>query len=387
MSIPRALAQRGDIDPFIAMDVMRLANEREARGENILHMEVGQPASSAPPKVIEAAQNALVGERLGYTDALGLPALREAISGHYRARYGVDVAPERIAVTTGSSAGFILVFLAILESGARVALPAPGYPAYRQILKVLGAETVMMESRPAGRWMPSPEDLAAAARGAGELDALLIASPANPTGTMLVGDTLAELAHAAIAMNIWFVSDEIYHGLEYGETAQTALQHSESAIVVNSFSKYYCMTGWRIGWIVVPQEMVRPIERLAQNLYIAPPSISQYAAVAAFDCEAELEAIKMGYAANRELLMNRLPEAGLCSFLPADGAFYLYADVRDLTNDSVSFAERMLREIGVAVTPGVDFDAENGSHYVRLCYAGAHEDMAEAATRIAGWLT
>ena len=384
MALPRALSKRGDIDPFIAMDVMRLANEREARGEDIIHMEVGQPAHPAPGKVIEAARLALDRERLGYTDALGLPLLRERISEHYQTRYGVEVSPERIVVTTGSSAGFVLAFLAILEVGARIALPAPGYPAYRQILRVLGAETVLLPSEAGSRWMPGPEQLKAAAKEG--LDAFLIASPANPTGTMLIGDTLAALAETARDLGIWFVSDEIYHGLEYGEKAQTALQHSDAAIIVNSFSKYYCMTGWRIGWIVIPQDMVRPIERLAQNLYIAPPSLSQHAASAAFACADELEAIKQGYAENRDLLMNELPVAGLGSFLPADGAFYLYADVRELTNDSVAFAERMLREIGVAVTPGVDFDAENGGQYIRLCYAGAHEDMRQAARRIAGWL-
>ena len=385
MTLPRALAKRGDIDPFIAMDVMRLANERAARGEDIIHMEVGQPARPAPRKVIEAARDALDSERLGYTDALGLPLLRARIAAHYRERYGVEVASERVVVTTGSSAGFVLAFLAILDAGARVALPAPGYPAYRQILHVLGAEPVMLEARAETRWMPGPEELRRASEGAG-LDAFLIASPANPTGTMLVGDALARLIETAAEIKCWFVSDEIYHGLEYGAPAQSALQHSSSAIIVNSFSKYYCMTGWRIGWIVVPEDMIRPVERLAQNLYIAPPTLSQHAAVAAFDCGDELDAVKEGYAANRALLMGELPAAGLDTFLPADGAFYLYADVRALTNDSVAFARAMLRETGVAATPGVDFDAAHGAHYIRLCYAGTREETAEAVKRLRAWL-
>ncbi len=385
MTLPRPLAKRGDIDPFIAMDVMRNANERAAQGEDIIHMEVGQPATPAPKKVIAAARTALDGDRLGYTDALGLPVLRERIAEHYSARYGVSVAPARIVVTTGSSAGFVLAFLAILEMGARVALPSPGYPAYRHILQALGAHTVLLEAGRDSRWMPTSSHLETAV-GEGGLDAFLIASPANPTGTMLIGDALGDLAAAAERLKLWFLSDEIYHGLDFAEPAQTALQHSQSAIVVNSFSKYYSMTGWRIGWIVVPEDMERPIERLAQNLYIAPPTLSQHAAVAAFDCHDELEAIKAGYAENRAILMDGLPGAGLSSFLPADGAFYLYADVSSLTNDSVSFADRMLAEAGVAVTPGVDFDAANGAHYIRLCYAGARTDMTNAVERIRAWL-
>jgi len=386
MSLPRPLAKRGEIDPFIAMDVMRLANERAARGEDIIHMEVGQPATPAPDKVIAAARAALDGDRLGYTDALGLPRLRQRIAKHYEERYGVGIAPERVVVTTGSSAGFVLVFLAILEMGARVALPSPGYPAYRHILQALGAQTVLLEAGRDSRWMPTPDHLERAA-GEGGIDAFLIASPANPTGTMLIGDALARLTAAAEAMKLWFISDEIYHGLDFTEPAQTALQHSETAIVVNSFSKYFSMTGWRIGWVVVPEDMVRPIERLAQNLYIAPPTLSQHAAVAAFDCHEELQAIKAGYGENRAILMNGLPGAGLGEFLPADGAFYLYADVRNVTNDAVSFAQRMLSEAGVAVTPGVDFDAANGAHYVRFCYAGARADMTNAVERIRDWLS
>jgi len=386
MSLPRPLAKRGEIDSFIAMDVMRLANERAARGEDIIHMEVGQPATPAPVKVIAAARAALDSDRLGYTDALGLPRLRQRIAKHYEERYGVEIAPERVVVTTGSSAGFVLVFLAILEMGARVALPSPGYPAYRHILQALGAQTVLLEAGQDSRWMPTPDHLERAA-GEGGIDAFLIASPANPTGTMLIGDALARLTAAAEAMKLWFISDEIYHGLDFTEPAQTALQHSETAIVVNSFSKYFSMTGWRIGWVVVPEDMVRPIERLAQNLYIAPPTLSQHAAVTAFDCHDELQAIKAGYGENRAILMAGLPGAGLGEFLPADGAFYLYADVRNVTNDAVSFAQRMLAEAGVAVTPGVDFDAANGAQYIRFCYAGARADMTNAVERIRDWLS
>lgn len=385
MKLPRQLAKRGDIDPFIAMDMMRIANEREAGGADIIHMEVGQPATPAPAKVIEAARAALEVERLGYTDALGLPALREAIAQNYSQKYGVAVPPERIVITTGSSAGFVLAFLAILDEGARVALPSPGYPAYRQILRVLGAEPVLLETGAEGRWMPTPEQIRSEAQ-ASELHAVLLASPANPTGTMLVGDALGRLIAECESLGLWFISDEIYHGLDFAEPAQTALTHSDAAIVVNSFSKYYSMTGWRIGWMVVPSDLVRTIERLAQNLYISPPTLSQHAAIAAFESLDELEGIKAVYAKNRELLLDALPGAGLGELLPADGAFYLYSDVRHFTNDSVEFAHRMLREAGVAVTPGVDFDAQQGAHYVRLSYAGATERMAEAVRRIRNWL-
>ncbi|MCG8561152.1 MAG: aminotransferase class I/II-fold pyridoxal phosphate-dependent enzyme [Hyphomicrobiales bacterium] len=367
------------------MDVMRAANAREASGAPVVHMEVGQPGTSAPRAVIEAAKRALDQDRLGYTEALGLPELRERIAGHYREVYGVSVSPERIMVTTGSSAGFVLAFLAVLDPGGRIALPSPGYPCYRHILSALGGEAATIETDDATRWMPVPEHIEALAQQ-GELQGLLLASPANPTGTMLVGDALADLVAACQTRDLWFISDEIYHGLDYTEPAQTALAFSDAAIVINSFSKYFSMTGWRIGWMVVPDGLVRTVERLAQNLYISPPTLSQRAAIAAFDARDDLEAIKAVYAANRELLLEALPKAGLTEILPADGAFYLYADVTRFTNDSAAFAQRMLNETGVAATPGVDFDADRGSRYIRFSYAGRTEDMAEATRRLTGWL-
>jgi aspartate/methionine/tyrosine aminotransferase len=382
--LPRSPARRSSIDPFIVMDVMREANERAAGGEDIIHMEVGQPATPAPRAARERARAALETDRLGYTDALGLPALRERIAAYYRERYDVGVTPERVVVTAGSSAGFVLAFLAVLDAGDTLLLPSPGYPCYRHILKALGAKPVLIETSPAGRWMPDVRDLDRFVGG--EPAGLLVASPNNPTGTMAVGSRLGELADGCRRRDLWLISDEIYHGLEYEEPASTALQHWEAAIVVNSFSKYFSMTGWRIGWLVVPEELVRPLERLAQNLYISPPAISQVAALGAFDGIEELEAIKAGYAANRALLLNELPAAGLASILPADGAFYLYADVSALTADSAAFAKTMLEEIGVAVTPGIDFDPARGRHFIRFSYAGAHAAMREAAARIKTWL-
>jgi aspartate/methionine/tyrosine aminotransferase len=383
-ALPRPLSVRGRIDPFIVMDILRTANEKQASGADIVHMEVGQPGTSAPAGVIEAAHAALDTSRLGYTEALGIPELRERIAAHYKTRYGINVPPGRIIVTSGSSAGFVLAFLAILDAGARVAVPTPGYPCYRHILNALGAETMLMETNADTRWAPTPAALAEL-NARQELDALLLASPANPTGTMLVGDALPEIARTCEQLGMWFISDEIYHGLDYVEPAKSAIAHSSSAIVINSFSKYFSMTGWRIGWMVVPDALVRPIERLAQNLYICAPALSQYAAIAAFDCTDELEANKAVYEANRDLLLEELPKAGFTDILPADGAFYLYADVRHMTNDSTGFAKRMLEEIGVAATPGVDFDTGRGDHYLRFCYSGTTERIREASQRLRNW--
>ncbi|HUZ73620.1 MAG TPA: aminotransferase class I/II-fold pyridoxal phosphate-dependent enzyme [Stellaceae bacterium] len=376
------LARRGQIAPFIVMDVLRAANERAASGADVLHLEIGQPSTSAPAGVLAAARAALAGDPLGYTDALGLPRLRDAIAQHYKASYGVAIDPGRIVVTTGSSAGFILAFLAAFDPGDRVALAAPGYPAYRNILAALGLVPVELPTGPAERFQITLEALRRLGDG---IAGLIVASPANPTGTMLPPDELAAIARHCTAAGIRLVSDEIYHGIAYGMTAATALARSDDAIVINSFSKYYAMTGWRIGWMVVPADMLRSVECLAQNLFIAPPSLSQHAAIAAFACGDELDANVARYAANRALLLEELPKAGFVRFAPADGAFYLYADVAHCTNDSREFCARMLREIGVACTPGIDFDPARGHVTLRLCFAGATETMAEAARRIRAW--
>jgi aspartate/methionine/tyrosine aminotransferase len=376
------LARRGQIPPFIAMDVLRAANERAAAGDDVLHLEVGQPATPAPAGVLAAARAALTSETLGYTDALGVPALREAIAAHYRNAYAVTLDPARIVVTTGSSGAFLLAFLAAFEPGDRVAMAAPAYPAYRNILTALDLVAVELPAGPDQRYQMTL-DLLRAERA--PLDGLIVASPANPTGTMLAPAELAAIARYCRDMGIRFVSDEIYHGIVYARTAATALASSDEAIVVNSFSKYFSMTGWRLGWMVVPPDMLRAVECLAQNLYISPPALSQYAASAAFDCRSELDANVARYAENRALLLEELPKAGLERFAPADGAFYLYADVAHLTNDSPAFCRRMLREIGVACTPGVDFDPARGNATLRISFAGSSATMAEAARRLKAW--
>ncbi len=374
------VARRGAIPPFLVMEVMRAANERAAAGGDVLHLEVGQPSTSAPSGVIAAAKEALDRDLLGYTDALGLPELRAAISRHYGSFYDLDVPPERIVVTTGASGGIVLAFLAAFDPGDRVAVALPGYPGYRHIASALGIETVTLEASPASRFQPSLELIEDA-----EIDGLIVASPSNPAGTMLAPDEFAAIARHCSERGIRLVSDEIYHGIGYGTKAATAAASSNDAIVINSFSKYFSMTGWRLGWMVVPEELTRAIECLAQNLYVSPPTLSQRAAVAAFDCYGELDANVARYARNRALFLKALPKAGFESLAPVDGAFYIYADVSRMANDSQEFCRRMLSEIGVAATTGGDFDPARGHAFVRFCFAGATEDMAEAASRLLRW--
>jgi aspartate/methionine/tyrosine aminotransferase len=367
------------------MDMLRAANEAAAAGRDVIHMEVGQPGFRAPGPVLAAARSALESERIGYTDALGIPELRERIARHYRDRYGVAIDPGRVVVTTGSSGGFMLAFLSAFDHGDRIAVTTPGYPAYRNILASLGIEPAFIETGPADRWMPQPSAIDRLARD-GRLGGVLVASPANPTGTMLAPDALSALVRQCADLGLWFVSDEIYHGLTYGMPEACALQYGDDAIVINSFSKYYCMTGWRIGWMIVPERLLRPIECLAQNLYISPPTLSQIAAIAAFDAVDELEGVRATYAVNRDLLLNELPAMGLTDFAPADGAFYLYADVSRFSNDSFAFARTLLDRAGVAVTPGADFDPHRGHRYVRMSFAGTTGEMREACRRLKAFL-
>ena len=378
------VSQRSQIANFIVMDVMRQAAAREAAGDEVVHMEVGQPATAAPKAARDAAKAALDQDKLGYTLALGVPELRTRISDHYRDTYQVAVAPERIIITSGSSAGFVLSFLALFDPGQRVALPSPGYPCYRQILSALGQDTVLLPTGPETRWMPMVSDLAAA-HERHTLSGLVLASPANPTGTMVTPERLAEIAAFCAANELYLISDEIYHGLSYDAAAQTALAVSDQAIVINSFSKYYSMTGWRVGWLIVPEELVPVVERLAQNFYISPPTLSQIAACAAFDGRAELENNRAVYATNRDLLIAELQRLGLGKTAPADGAFYVYADITDFSDDSAAFARQMLDEAHVAVTPGIDFDADEGHKFIRFCYAGATDDIQRALDRLKAW--
>jgi aspartate/methionine/tyrosine aminotransferase len=376
---------RSNVPPFMVMDVMAAAARLEANGRRIVHMEVGQPAAGAPAAAIAAVRAALSAGPHGYTEALGIGSLRRRIARAYREWHGLDVDAERVVITTGSSAGFMLAFLAAFEPGDRVAVAVPGYPPYRHILTALGCEPVFIETSAATRWSITSESLLAAHRQR-PLKGVVVGSPANPTGTMTTAPALAELIHSAEDAGIAVISDEIYHGLDYAFAAESAAKLSSDAIIINSFSKYFCMTGWRIGWMVIPPSLLRAVERLQQNLAISVPTLSQIAAEAAFDGRAELEQIKHGYEDNRRILLEGLPRAGLDSFLPVDGAFYLYADISRFSNDSFDFATRMLEEAGVAATPGVDFDPLHGRNFLRLCYAGTREDMRDAVERIGHWL-
>jgi aspartate/methionine/tyrosine aminotransferase len=378
-------SRRSDVPPFIVMDVMAAAAAREARGERVVHMEVGQPAAPAPRTARAAARAALEHGRIGYTEALGLPSLRARIARHYRETYGLDLDAARVAVTTGSSGAFVLAFLALFDARDRVALANPGYPPYRHILTALGCEPVLIDTGPESRWALSAEALIAAHRKT-PLKGVIVASPANPTGTMLRAEALSELIGAAEAEGIRVISDEIYHGLDYAFPAETAAKLTDRCVVINSFSKYFCMTGWRVGWMVLPEPMVRPIERLAGNLAISVPTLAQIAAEAAFDGREEMEAVKHGYEENRRILIEELPKAGLHQILPVDGAFYLYANIARFSDDSLDFAKRMLEEAGVAATPGMDFDPRDGRHFLRFCYAGSAAEMHEAVARIGEWL-
>lgn len=375
------------VEPFLAMDVMSAAIRREREGKPVVYMCVGEPGTPAPSPVREVAAKAVADGRFGYTEALGIRPLREAIAAHYQAAHGIAVSPERIVVTTGSSVGFDLAFLACFNPGDRVAIASPGYPPYRAILAALDLEAVEIEVGPATRWALTAEAIEAA-HAARPLKGVLIASPANPTGTMILEAELAAICATCRRLGIWLISDEIYHRLVWIGAEKTALAFDDDVIVLNSFSKYYSMTGWRVGWMVVPERLARTIERLVQNMFISVPDLSQRAAVAAFDpvSTAELDVVKAGYGRNRELLMRRLPQMGFSEILPMDGAFYVYADVSRFTNDSMAFAAKMLDEAGVAATPGPDFDRSRGHRYMRFSFAGHPDKVAEAVERLEHWL-
>ena len=382
---PLIASRRSAVAPFLAMDVMREAVSLEQKGAHIVHMEVGEPGAPAPRVVREAAKRALDLGRIGYTEALGLRSLRQRIATHYKEMYGVEVSAERIAVTTGSSGGFVLSFLACFDVGARVAISAPGYPAYRNVMDALGIEPVSIETHADTRFAVTAERIEQE-HAKKPLQGVLLMSPANPSGTMMTPQALKAVCETCDRLGIAFISDEIYHGLTYAEPAETALKFSNQAIVVNSFSKYFCMTGWRVGWLVLPENLVRPVERLQQSLAISVPYLSQIAGEAAFDATEELELVKAGYAKNRSILLNEFPGLGLGDFHPADGAFYIYTDCTRFSDNSLEFAKNMLEQAGVAATPGVDFDPARGHHTIRFSFAGAEGDIVEAVKRLKNWL-
>ena len=381
---PRAtlpLSDRSGIPPFYVMEVMRAAAEREADGVEVLHLEVGQPSTPAPGGVRAAAHAAIDDDRLGYTGAAGLPRLRERIAGWYDHRYGIPVEPQRVVVTTGASGSCVLSFLALFDPGDRVGVLSPGYPCYRNDLLAFGIDVVEIPVGHETAFRPTVELL----EGAGPLDGLVVASPSNPTGTVLGDDELAALATWCRSNGVRLIADEIYHGITYERPAPTMLAHHDEAVVLNSFSKYFSMTGWRLGWIVAPPAVAEATERLAQSLTVAPPTLSQIAAVAAFDCEDELDVNVARYRTNRDLLVGGLAAAGITRLAPADGAFYLWADVTHLDVPATELSRRWLDELSIAVTPGIDFDRERGERFVRFSYAGATAEITEAVERLGRW--
>ncbi|MBS0639299.1 MAG: aminotransferase class I/II-fold pyridoxal phosphate-dependent enzyme [Proteobacteria bacterium] len=373
--------------PFMVMDVIAAANARQAAlppgAPHVIRMEVGQPGTGAPAGAVAAAQEALrSGHALGYTEAFGIRSLRQRIAAHAKDWYGLDLPSDRVAVTMGASGAFPLAFLAAFDVGDRIAMAAPFYPPYVNILTALGMQPVILEAGPDTRFQPS---IAMLEKLDPRPDGLIVASPCNPAGTMLHADELAAIARWCDANGVRLISDEIYHGLAYDHPVASAAQFSDSAVVVNSFSKYFSMTGWRVGWLVLPEDLLRPVECLAQNFFISAPYISQVAAEAAFDCHAELQGNIDRYRRSRAHLLTALPEAGFTRLSPAEGAFYLFADISDRSNDSMAFCARMLREAGVAATPGLDFDHARGNRFVRFSYCGPEPDMREAAERLKGW--
>jgi len=379
------VAQRGLVPPFIVMDVMRDATALEAAGRSIIHLEVGQPSTGMPKKAAARVAELLAGsDPLGYTVAGGIPALAARISRYYAEDYGVSVPQDRIFGTIGSSAAFVLAFLCAFEAGDRVALASPGYPAYRHILKSLGIVPELIAVDAATHYQLTVDHLKKLPKLP---HGLIIASPANPTGSIMPADAFGDLARFCDNNGIRLISDEIYHGIAYGPKVTVASSISDSAIVVNSFSKYFSMTGWRMGWLVIPEDLKRPMECLAQNLFISPPTVAQYGALYALDCKDELDANVARYGRNRAVLLKHLPELGFEKFAPADGAFYIYADIAALSDNAEDFCRRLLHEAGVAITPGIDFDPFHGRHFVRFSFAGSTADMEEACARLKKWRT
>ncbi len=371
------------------MDLLAAAQRRASSHGDLVNFVAGQPSTGAPRAVREEAKRLLDTDLLGYSVATGIPELRAAVAEHHRRTSGIDVGASDIVLTTGSSGGFLLAFLAAFEAGDRVVMARPGYPCYRNVLAALGVEVVEIDCGPETRFQPTVEMLAAVAHDHGPIAGVVIASPANPTGTMIPAADLAAIAAWCETNGVRLISDEIYHGITYGGSAtSSAWQTSRTGVIFGSFSKYFSMTGWRLGWMVVPEDLRRPVDVLTGNFTICPPVLSQYAALAAFTAEsyAELDGHVSRYAANRAILLEGLPRLGIDRLAPADGAFYVYADIAHLTDDSYGWCHRLLTETGVAVAPGIDFDTRRGQEFVRLSFAGSAEEITRGLDRLAGWL-
>ena len=385
MSKKLKVSKRSQFPPFMALDIMRQSTELVAQGHDIVHLEIGQPSTAAPQKVNEAMTAALreTGSH-GYSLAFGQLSLRQRISQFYDEWYGTRPHSENIAVTVGSSTAFALAFLSAFDEGDRIAIPNPGYPAYRNLMMAMGLEPLLVAAGAEQGWKPVLSEMEKWERLP---DGLMIASPANPTGAVLSNSELADICSWCDSKGVRLISDEIYHGLAYGHRCDTALNYTKNAIIINSLSKYFSMTGWRIGWMIIPDDLRTPVEKLAQNLFISAPTPNQIAAVAAFDCSAELDSHVQRYAQNRDILLQGLPVSLTEGAAPCQGAFYLFADISQYSDNSTDFAARLLAERGVATTPGVDFDPIDGHRYLRLSFAGSSADMHEAVMRVNSFIT
>jgi len=375
-------SKRGEVAPFIAMDVFAKAKAMEAAGRSVIHLKLGQPSTGLPRAAADRLTGAMTKDPLGYTEARGTQDVREAIANHYDQRYGVSVDPASVMMTMGSSGGFLLAFLAAFDPGDRIALAVPAYPPYVQVIRSLGLIPVPVPVGPAERFQPTLEQIKALSP---QPDGLLLASPANPTGTALSAERFDALMAYCAEAGIRPICDEVYHGLEYGDPCATAAGAPGGPIVINGFSKYFCMTGWRLGWMIMPDDLSQAIERLGQSLFISAPTPAQEAAVHVFGCTDELDENLRRYAANRAVLLDGLPRAGFGDIAPADGAFYLYADISGLAGDSLAFCDDVLETTGVSMTPGIDFDPDRGRSYVRISYAGAEADVTEGLARLTQW--
>ena len=377
------LSQRSDIPMFRALDMLREVNERASKGIDIRKMGAGQPNVGAPQEALEYAISMIRSDpRQGYTEAVGMPSLCEKIANHYTNYYGTKANAENIVVTPGSSGGFILTFLAAFDAGDRVAITTPTYPAYKNILKSLNIEIVEIEAGPETNYQPTAELLENCGQN---FDGLIINSPSNPAGTMVAPGELEKICNWCKKNGVRLISDEAYHGITYSRRAETALQFSDNCIVLNTFSKYFAMTGWRLGWTVLPEDLRDRVKKLAENLFVSPPTISQHLAFKIFDHLDVLDGYVETYRKNREILLNELPKAGFNNITNAEGAFYVYADVHHLTNDSESYCKRMLDEARVSTTPGLDFDVARGHTTIRICYADRTDDIIEACKRLKDW--
>ena len=376
-------SKRSEIAPFLAIDMLTKSNTLKSKGRDIIHMDVGEPGFNTPKHVLEYAKTIIDKKKIGYTESIGIPELREKISNHYKLWYNEEVKSNSIAVTAGASGAFVLTLLALFDPGDRIAIMTPYYPAYVNALKALNLDIVFLRGKNKSGYQPTLEMLESIK---GTIKGIVVASPANPTGSILKNKQLIDLAKWCKQNNIKIISDEIYHGIEYGKLSETLLHYNSDAIIINSFSKYFSMTGWRLGWLIAPKNIINTIEKLSMSLFLCAPTFSQLIAVKALEDYEILNNNVLIYKKNRDLLINFFEDMGFNKYAPADGAFYLYLDVSKITDNSTNFAIRLLKEAGVSSTPGADFDHNLGNKFIRFSYGGTHKEIVEGTKRIYNWL-